>query len=489
MHDQVAPLRTTTQEIIASGDRDLRVESGHRGEIAALGSTINLLLDSIAEQAAEVERGQHEREQRIIDSYQMQSRTESQVRERAQGRIDAMATAVVDELTKVIDQANLVRAAAADITASTSGTDEITVEVLRDAAAADEALSELNKTLQEVYGIVGTIQSITEQTRMLALNANIEAARAGELGAGFRVVAHEVRSLAADTATSAEQIATTTGRVSKTATRVATTIDGVTSRVEAVGQATQQVRDVASGQRATVDALAEAVRAALERVKGMGRLTDNLERRRHERIPIFGDAMVVAGGAEHRVSLRDISAEGLEVAVPRGMTLARGDQVRVLLPPELGELVLDMRAAWVDLAGKTPQPASRSSRSPRRSPSRRWLSRPATKARSASASALPAVEPVSNRSRRGPAAGLRRGGRLVLVAVRAGAGRCIGVQPGADRALRALAQIVDLGVQDTGRGLDRLTARDLARHPDNRLVAFPPGPGPEHVADCGADQQ
>ncbi len=355
VHDQVAPLRTTTQEIIASGDRDLRVESGHRGEIAALGSTINSLLDSIAEQAAEVERGQHEREQRIVDSYQMQSRTESQVRERAQGRIDAMATAVVDELTKVIDQANLVRAAAADITASTSGTDEITVEVLRDAAAADEALSELNKTLQEVYGIVGTIQSITEQTRMLALNANIEAARAGELGAGFRVVAHEVRSLAADTATSAEQIATTTGRVSKTATRVATTIDGVTSRVEAVGQATQQVRDVASGQRATVDALAEAVRAALERVKGMGRLTDNLERRRHERIPIFGDAMVVAGGAEHRVSLRDISAEGLEVAVPRGMTLARGDQVRVLLPPELGELVLDMRAAWVDLAGKTPR--------------------------------------------------------------------------------------------------------------------------------------
>ncbi|MBM7560853.1 methyl-accepting chemotaxis protein [Fusibacter tunisiensis] len=75
-------------------------------------------------------------------------------------------------------------------------------------ASSAETVMLLNTHIKKITEAIQSIEQISQQTNMLALNASIEAARAGESGRGFSVVATEVGKLAEETNRSSQYIQT-----------------------------------------------------------------------------------------------------------------------------------------------------------------------------------------------------------------------------------------------------------------------------------------
>lgn len=104
-------------------------------------------------------------------------------------------------------------------------------------------VNNISNYVKDITDIVGIINAISAQTNLLAMNAAIEAAHAGEAGAGFSVVADEIRKLAEASGQNAKRIRAILHNVAKdiegavTTTRhTATAFDEISTSIDAIYQ-------------------------------------------------------------------------------------------------------------------------------------------------------------------------------------------------------------------------------------------------------------
>lgn len=99
-------------------------------------------------------------------------------------------------------------------------------KISEDTDAARELIAHLEALSKKIAAITGMITDIATQTNILAINASIEASHAGEAGAGFAVVASQIKNLSEKTGASAEEIVSIISEVTSSIEKAAAAMDG-----------------------------------------------------------------------------------------------------------------------------------------------------------------------------------------------------------------------------------------------------------------------
>lgn len=227
-----------TEDVIGTVSDSLNLLADETADVlhgvTDIAGQVSSVSDTVREQAAQV------------------SQTAQEERENVQKMFETLfeATQTMNQVAALAEQSNESAEQATEVTEGALQTVNNTVtgmESIRETISETEKrIKRLGERSQEISGIVNLINTISERTHVLALNASMQAAVAGEAGRGFAVVAEEVQQLAESSRNATEQIATLVNNIqietNETINTVNLTIGQVVDGSEQAQQAGEQMR-------------------------------------------------------------------------------------------------------------------------------------------------------------------------------------------------------------------------------------------------------
>jgi methyl-accepting chemotaxis protein len=241
IHENISERKHAEQEHALSQARDRRrvwIEESIAAFRARAETTLRLVMDSSTAMSA---------------SAQTLLQTSARTSENAESALNSsqQAWTCTDSAALAAEQLST---SIAEINRQLSQTVKAVNNVAARAAKSDVEIAALATAGKNINNVVGLIQNVAGQIKLLALNATIEAARAGAAGAGFSVVAKEVKALSLQSAAAAEDIAAQVKGVQHST-------ESAISSIEAIAQ---QIRDINTFSTTAAASVEEQDRATTE---------------------------------------------------------------------------------------------------------------------------------------------------------------------------------------------------------------------------------
>jgi twitching motility protein PilJ len=279
--------------------RDLTVRAAVTEDIiGTLGDSVNQLTDATTSVLRDVSKiaGVVEHASKRVKA-QSDAINEQATAERATvERLVTNLQMATEGMGRVAELAQSSNRAASDASASTANAMNTVQNTVRGMDAIRDTISEMEKRIkrlgersQEISQIVGLINTISERTHVLSLNASMQAAMAGDAGRGFAVVAEEVQRLAENSRQATAQIASLVQNIqietNDTIATVNKTIDQVVQGSEMArvsGEKMRETRETTERLVQLVQSIAESSLGQLKLVEdlrlGAGEITDSTEK-------------------------------------------------------------------------------------------------------------------------------------------------------------------------------------------------------------------